>query len=168
MSNSYWLSATRVICPWTFSEQKWRERHMLFLKTTSSFICVILIKHDKSFSFLCPCWCGHLGTNIYNHNPSLYLKNNFKYINYNFVTIYLCVSDLLLDTMNAVDVMGTHEALIYCVGSLKFLTGNATIAKQLVQKQCIENLAALLNSINKLVSVYWCWNASECIWISKP
>jgi hypothetical protein len=56
--------------------------------------------------------------------------------------------------MNGVDILGTHEALIYCVGSLKFLTGNATIAKQLVQKHCIEKLSTLLDSIIKLVSIY--------------
>ncbi|XP_045197949.2 armadillo repeat-containing protein 2-like isoform X2 [Mercenaria mercenaria] len=61
------------------------------------------------------------------------------------------ILDLLLETMNGVDILGTHEALIYCVGSLKFLTGNATIAKQLVQKHCIEKLSTLLDSILKLV-----------------
>lgn len=62
------------------------------------------------------------------------------------------ILDLLLETMHGIDVLATHEALIYCTGSLKFLTGNATIAKQLVQKQCIEKLSVLLDSINKLVT----------------
>ncbi|XP_060572268.1 armadillo repeat-containing protein 2-like isoform X3 [Ruditapes philippinarum] len=61
------------------------------------------------------------------------------------------ILELLLETMNGVDILGTHEALIYCVGSLKFLTGNATIAKQLVQKHCIEKLSTLLDSIIKLI-----------------
>ncbi|XP_052807595.1 armadillo repeat-containing protein 2-like isoform X2 [Mya arenaria] len=60
------------------------------------------------------------------------------------------ILDLLLETMISVDVVSTHEALIYCVGSMKFLTGNATIAKQLVGKQCIEKLSTLLDNIIKL------------------
>jgi len=70
----------------------------------------------------------------------------------------LASTDLLLDTMNGVDVLGTTEALIYCVGSLKFLTGNATIAKQLVHNECIEKLSALLDAVNKLVGI-----AEHCI-----
>ncbi|XP_052237148.1 armadillo repeat-containing protein 2-like isoform X6 [Dreissena polymorpha] len=62
------------------------------------------------------------------------------------------ILDLLLETVSGMDIAATHEALIYCVGSLKFLTGNATIAKQLVTKQCIENLSTLLDSINRLSS----------------
>ena len=54
--------------------------------------------------------------------------------------------------MVGVDVIATPEALIYCLGALKFLTGNGTIAKQLVSKECIEKLSTLLTSINKLVS----------------
>ena len=67
--------------------------------------------------------------------------------------------------MTGVDVMGTHEALIYCVGSMKFLTGNATIAKQLVQKDCIEKLSTLLDGINKLVGTHkWISNFKFNIW----
>jgi len=67
--------------------------------------------------------------------------------------------------MTGVDVMGTHEALIYCVGSMKFLTGNATIAKQLVQKDCIEKLSTLLDGINKLVGTNkWISNFTFNIW----
>jgi len=64
------------------------------------------------------------------------------------------IADLLLETMIGVDIASSHEALIYCVGSLKFLTGNATIAKQLVGKQCIEKLSTLLDTIVKLVSFF--------------
>lgn len=60
------------------------------------------------------------------------------------------ILELLLDTINGIDILGSTEALIYCIGSLKFLTGNATIAKQLVQNECIEKLSILLDSINKL------------------
>ena len=57
-----------------------------------------------------------------------------------------------METLGSIDVSQSHEALIYCIGALKFLTGNATIAKQLVKKDCVERLATCLNSINKSVS----------------
>ncbi|KAL4233349.1 Armadillo repeat-containing protein 2 [Mactra antiquata] len=60
------------------------------------------------------------------------------------------ILELLLETVYCIDIVASHEALIYCIGSFKFLTGNATIAKQLVQKQCIEKLSGLLDNINKL------------------
>ena len=62
------------------------------------------------------------------------------------------ISELLLETMMGADLKTCQEALIYCIGALKFLTGNATIAKQLVHKDCIEKLSVLLSSINKHVS----------------
>ena len=62
------------------------------------------------------------------------------------------ISDLLLETLGSIDVSQSHEALIYCIGALKFLTGNATIAKQLVKKDCVERLATCLTCINKSVS----------------
>lgn len=65
---------------------------------------------------------------------------------------YLSVVDVLLDTLKSTDPFSASEALVFCIGSLKLLTGNATIVKQLVKKDCIENLAILLNSINKTVS----------------
>lgn len=68
------------------------------------------------------------------------------------LTANLFVVDVLLDTLKSTDPFSASEALVFCIGSLKLLTGNATIVKQLVKKDCIENLAILLNSINKTVS----------------
>lgn len=68
------------------------------------------------------------------------------------LTANLSVVDVLLDTLKSTDPFSASEALVFCIGSLKLLTGNATIVKQLVKKDCIENLAILLNSINKTVS----------------
>ncbi|KAL5009503.1 hypothetical protein ScPMuIL_011808 [Solemya velum] len=59
------------------------------------------------------------------------------------------VVDLLLETLKSTDHVAGYEALIYCVGTFKFLTGNTTICKRLVKKCCIENLAQLLNNINR-------------------
>lgn len=61
------------------------------------------------------------------------------------------ILDVLLDTLKSTDPFSASEALVFCIGSLKLLTGNATIVKQLVKKDCIENLAILLNSINKTI-----------------
>ena len=60
-------------------------------------------------------------------------------------------SEILQDTLRSTDPFSASEALVFCIGALKLLTGNATIVKQLVKKDCIENLAILLNSINKNV-----------------
>ncbi|KAK3593875.1 hypothetical protein CHS0354_011480 [Potamilus streckersoni] len=57
--------------------------------------------------------------------------------------------DLLLDTLQSIDHNTSHEALIYCIGAFKFLSGNSSIVKQLVKKDCVERLASLLASINK-------------------
>lgn len=85
---------------------------------------------------------------------NMYL-NAFEYIDYMSclgLTANLSVVDVLLDTLKSTDPFSASEALVFCIGSLKLLTGNATIVKQLVKKDCIENLAILLNSINKTVS----------------
>ncbi|KAL3882503.1 hypothetical protein ACJMK2_028840 [Sinanodonta woodiana] len=57
--------------------------------------------------------------------------------------------DLLLDTLQSIDHNTSHEALIYCIGAFKFLSGNSSIVKRLVKKDCVERLASLLASINK-------------------
>lgn len=85
---------------------------------------------------------------------NMYL-NAIEYIDYMSclnLTGNLSVVDVLLDTLKSTDPFSASEALVFCIGSLKLLTGNATIVKQLVKKDCIENLAILLNSINKTVS----------------
>ncbi|XP_061176432.1 armadillo repeat-containing protein 2-like isoform X2 [Saccostrea echinata] len=61
------------------------------------------------------------------------------------------ILDVLMDTLKSTDPFNASEALVFCIGSLKLLTGNSTIVKQLVKKDCIESLAILLNSINKTI-----------------
>ncbi|XP_067674681.1 armadillo repeat-containing protein 2-like isoform X1 [Haliotis asinina] len=59
------------------------------------------------------------------------------------------VLDLLIETIRTTDHVASCEALIYCVGAIKFLTGNPTILRRLAKKECIETLAGLLHNIEK-------------------
>ncbi|XP_033741539.1 armadillo repeat-containing protein 2-like isoform X2 [Pecten maximus] len=59
------------------------------------------------------------------------------------------ILELLSKTLSCTDHTSSCEALIYCVGAIKFLTGNTTIVKQLVKENCIEGLGQLLDGINK-------------------
>lgn len=47
------------------------------------------------------------------------------------------VLDSLLDILSTVDVFTCGEVLLYCIGTLKFLSANNTILKQLLDKNCI-------------------------------
>ncbi|ESP01061.1 hypothetical protein LOTGIDRAFT_140035, partial [Lottia gigantea] len=59
------------------------------------------------------------------------------------------ITELLLETIKTVDHESNSEALVYCVGAIKFLTGNSIIVKQLARKEAIEILTKLLHNINK-------------------
>lgn len=63
------------------------------------------------------------------------------------------MTDLLLDTIRGADHQVSCEALIYCVGAVKFLTGNATILKRLARLDCIKVLATLMHNIIKTVII---------------
>ena len=68
---------------------------------------------------------------------------------------YVCFSsdsELLIDTLQTPDVLGSAEALVYCVGALKFLSSNESVAKHLMKKDLLEKLARLLVTVNKIVS----------------
>ncbi|GFS09328.1 armadillo repeat-containing protein 2, partial [Elysia marginata] len=62
------------------------------------------------------------------------------------------ILNLLLETIRIADPVASCEALIYCVGAIKFLTGNADILKRLAKLDCIKTLAFLLHSINKVLA----------------
>ena len=62
------------------------------------------------------------------------------------------IIDYLIETAKSADHLTSADALVYCVGSLKFLSGNSGVVKYLVKKRCIEALARLLTAINKSVS----------------
>ncbi|XP_041354443.1 armadillo repeat-containing protein 2-like [Gigantopelta aegis] len=59
------------------------------------------------------------------------------------------VLDLMLNTIRFSDHVASCEGLVYCVGAVKFLTGNATILKKLATKECIEILTKLMQNIQK-------------------
>lgn len=67
--------------------------------------------------------------------------------------VFISNSDLLLDTIQNTDHVTSCEALIYCVGAVKFLTANATILKKLAQLDSIKILANLMHKIIKSVCI---------------
>ncbi len=62
------------------------------------------------------------------------------------------ISELLVETIRLADHIASAEALVYCVGALKFLSGNTLLLKTLVKKNALEALAKILAAINKTVS----------------
>ncbi|CAL1534975.1 unnamed protein product [Lymnaea stagnalis] len=60
------------------------------------------------------------------------------------------ILNLLLETIRNADPNQSCEALIYCVGAVKFLTGNPDILKRLAKLDCVKTLASLMHSINKI------------------
>lgn len=67
--------------------------------------------------------------------------------------VFISNSDLLLDTIQNTDHVTSCEALIYCVGAVKFLTANSTILKKLAQLDSIKILANLMHKIIKSVCI---------------
>ncbi|KAK7108771.1 armadillo repeat-containing protein 2-like isoform X1 [Littorina saxatilis] len=59
------------------------------------------------------------------------------------------ILNMLLDTIRSTDHVSCCEALIYCVGAVKFLTGNADILKRLARLDCVKVFATLMHNINK-------------------
>lgn len=55
--------------------------------------------------------------------------------------------DSLLSVLNYEDVGVSGEALLYCVGALKFLSGNITILKILLAENCIKVAQKLLQKL---------------------
>ncbi|XP_077976890.1 armadillo repeat-containing protein 2-like [Glandiceps talaboti] len=56
--------------------------------------------------------------------------------------------DLILDIVKNTDHHTACDALVYCVGALKFLTGNTSMLKELSECGCVEALSKLLLAIN--------------------
>ena len=64
----------------------------------------------------------------------------------------LFVTELLLETATSADHVASADALVYCVGALKFLSGTGTVIKVLARRNCLHAMAVLLARINKTVS----------------
>ena len=62
-------------------------------------------------------------------------------------------TDLLLETATTADHVASADALVYCVGALKFLSGTSTVIKVLARRNCLHSMAVLLAAINKTVRV---------------
>ncbi|PIK50968.1 putative armadillo repeat-containing protein 2 [Apostichopus japonicus] len=58
------------------------------------------------------------------------------------------VLDLIISTVATLDPVKNSEPLVYAIGSLKCLTGNANIVQVLSEKKLLPVLASLLHSIN--------------------
>ncbi|MBN3273750.1 ARMC2 protein, partial [Polyodon spathula] len=58
------------------------------------------------------------------------------------------ITDSLLSVVCTEDVFSISEALLYCMGALKFLSGNSTILKDLLNKGLVEILLQLMKKIN--------------------
>lgn len=59
--------------------------------------------------------------------------------------------EMLVETARAADNTACTELLVYCLGALKFLSGNASIAKRLASKQHLTSLVQVLSAVNKTV-----------------
>ncbi|KFZ59863.1 Armadillo repeat-containing protein 2, partial [Antrostomus carolinensis] len=58
--------------------------------------------------------------------------------------------DCLLEVLKTEDLHKTSEALLYCMGAIKFMSGNAVLLNEMVNKGAIEILLQLMKQINNI------------------
>ncbi|KAM6432677.1 armadillo repeat-containing protein 2 [Rhynochetos jubatus] len=58
--------------------------------------------------------------------------------------------DCLLEVLRTEDLLKNNEALLYCMGSIKFMSGNAVLLNEMVNKGAIEILLQLMKQINNI------------------
>uniref|UniRef100_A0A4W3J1A6 Armadillo repeat containing 2 n=1 Tax=Callorhinchus milii TaxID=7868 RepID=A0A4W3J1A6_CALMI len=58
------------------------------------------------------------------------------------------ILDCLLDVFSGPDPLGNIDALLYCMGTIKFLSGNMALLKNLLNKGLVETLVQLTKQIN--------------------
>ena len=58
--------------------------------------------------------------------------------------------DSLLVVLSTEDVCASSEALLYCVGTLKFLSGNSGLLRLLLDKNCMGVAQHLIQSLHPL------------------
>ena len=68
--------------------------------------------------------------------------------------LFRSISELMIETAHLTDHISSADALVYAVGSLKFLSGNSSLLKSLHKKGCFEAMSKLLKNINKTVRNY--------------
>ncbi|NXV45774.1 ARMC2 protein, partial [Uria aalge] len=58
--------------------------------------------------------------------------------------------DCLLEVLRTEDLQKNDEALLYCMGAIKFMSGNAVLLNEMVNKGAVEMLLQLMKQINKV------------------
>ncbi|NXQ88684.1 ARMC2 protein, partial [Nyctibius grandis] len=58
--------------------------------------------------------------------------------------------DCLLEVLRTEDLHKNNEALLYCMGAIKFMSGNAVLLNEMVNKGAIEMLLQLMKQINNI------------------
>ncbi|NXE82385.1 ARMC2 protein, partial [Cochlearius cochlearius] len=58
--------------------------------------------------------------------------------------------DCLLEVMGTEDLQENNEALLYCMGAIKFMSGNAVLLNEMVNKGAVEMLLQLMKQINNI------------------
>ncbi|XP_062426974.1 armadillo repeat-containing protein 2 isoform X2 [Rhea pennata] len=58
--------------------------------------------------------------------------------------------DCLLEVLRMEDLQKNNEALLYCMGAVKFMSGNAVLINEMVNKQAVEVLLQLMKQINNI------------------
>uniref|UniRef100_A0A8D2J0U5 Armadillo repeat containing 2 n=1 Tax=Varanus komodoensis TaxID=61221 RepID=A0A8D2J0U5_VARKO len=94
-----------------------------------------------------------LGLKVSGKNLLNVCKLVFK-ISRNEKNDYLIQSDRILDSLleilRAEDLQANTEAFLYCMGAIKFISGNANLINEMVSKGTVEILLQLMNEINKI------------------
>ncbi|XP_065537174.1 armadillo repeat-containing protein 2 [Lathamus discolor] len=58
--------------------------------------------------------------------------------------------DCLLEALRTEDLQKNNEALLYCMGAIKFMSGNAVLLNEMVKKGAVEMLLQLMKQINNI------------------
>ncbi|NXN93635.1 ARMC2 protein, partial [Rhinopomastus cyanomelas] len=58
--------------------------------------------------------------------------------------------DCLLEVLRTEDLQKNNEALLYCLGAVKFMSGNAVLLNEMVNKGAVEMLLQLMKQINNV------------------
>lgn len=58
--------------------------------------------------------------------------------------------DSLLDILSTEDLQANTEAFLYCMGAIKFISGNARIINEMLNKGTVEILVQLMKQINEI------------------
>uniref|UniRef100_A0A8C3L005 Armadillo repeat containing 2 n=1 Tax=Chrysolophus pictus TaxID=9089 RepID=A0A8C3L005_CHRPC len=58
--------------------------------------------------------------------------------------------DCLLEVLRTEDLQKNNEAILYCLGAIKFMSGNAVLLNEMVNKGAVEMLLQLMKQINNI------------------